>query len=122
MASKEQSKGRPFDQLTQDGTGSAASVGPGGTGDIDRSVQQSGAGSQQSGGRTDDLLAGGTHEEARGFRSAGQSGELQTGMDGIGELAKGNRQSATGSGGAAQDKQEARRSDARITHKTDRNS
>lgn len=108
MASKDDSKrgpGRPLDQLTEDGTGSAASVGPGGTGDIDRSLTGGDARSRHSGGRTDDLLSGSTQEDADGFRSTGQTGELQTGMDGIGELAKGNRQSA-----------------ARVPHKSDRGS
>jgi hypothetical protein len=65
---KKNAKGRSWDQITKDGTGSAASVGVGGTGD---SGKLTGDGSQQSAGRTDDLLDDGTSEEgARGFLAA----------------------------------------------------
>jgi len=64
-------KGRNFDQVTKDGTGSAASVGANGTGDIGAMGSQHndwghsdvGAGNRQSGSRTDDLLAPDADEE-----------------------------------------------------------
>jgi hypothetical protein len=88
---KKNAKGRSWDQITKDGTGSAASVGVGGTGD---SGKLTGDGSQQSAGRTDDLLDDGTSEEgARGFSSSG--GKVDTGLEGMGKQggSQGNRQS-----------------------------
>jgi hypothetical protein len=91
QAEGKDAKGRNYHQTTKDGTGSAASVGTGGTGDIG---SMGGEGSQQSASRTDDLLAGNTtHEEAdQAFQGGSQDGQIQTGMEGIGN-AKGNRQS-----------------------------
>ena len=60
--------GRLYEQQTHDGTGNVGSVGPGGTGDLDRSLQE---GSQQSAGRTDDLLAGDPDGTTKGFRDKG---------------------------------------------------
>jgi hypothetical protein len=118
--------GRQYDQMTHDGTGSAASVGPGGTGDLDKSLQQSGqGGSQQSGGRMDDLLAGSADDNARDLRGAA---ELQTGLGGTGSLS-GDKQTAQGGpGGSMQserdraDENEVPPSDARVSHKSDRGS
>ena len=88
---KQHPKGRSWDQITNDGTSSAGSMGVGGTGD---SGKLSPAGSRQSATRTDDLLDDGSSpENQQGFVSGG---ELQTGLEGIGNLtggAKGNRQS-----------------------------
>jgi hypothetical protein len=116
--------GRQFDQLTRDGTGSAASVGPGGTGDLDKSLQQSGqGGSQQSGGRMDDLLADNADESAKDFQGAG---ELQTGVGGTGSLSQGKQSSRGGPGGSMQSERdqaaekEVPPSDARISQKSDR--
>jgi hypothetical protein len=101
--------GRQYDQMTHDGTGSAASVGPGGTGDLDKSLQQSEqGGSQQSGGRMDDLLAGNPDDNANDFRGAG---ELQAGL---GSSMQSER-------GRANEK-EVPPGDARISHKSDRGS
>ncbi len=86
-------KGRNYHQSTKDGTGSAASVGTGGTGDIGSMGSESvGQGNQQS-SRSDDLLAGDTtHQEAdQAFSGGSASGQVQTGMEGIGQGA--NRQS-----------------------------
>ena len=75
-------KGRNYHQSTKDGSGSAASVGTGGTGDIGAMGSE---GSQQSDSRSDDLLAGSTtHEEAdAAFQGGSESGQIQTGMEGI---------------------------------------
>ena len=51
-------KGRNFHQSTKDGTGSAASVGVGGTGDSGAMGGETAQGSVQSASRSDDLLAG----------------------------------------------------------------
>jgi hypothetical protein len=92
-------KGRNYDQVTKDGAGSVASAGAGGTGDIggmgsqhnDWGHSDVGSGSQQSGGRTDDLLSGGSEQEQRqGFKPGEEAGELQTGMGGSGSLSTGN--------------------------------
>lgn len=96
---KQHPKGRSWDQITKDGTSSAGSMGVGGTGDSGKLSRQ---GSQQSATRTDDLLDDGSSQEnQKGFVSGG---ELQTGLEGIGNLtggAKGNRQSSQqGSQGA----------------------
>ncbi len=84
-------KGRNYDQATKNGGGSAASMGAGGTGDADKIGEQ---GSRQADSRTDDLLAGDTarQEADQGFAGGSFSGEIQTGMEGIGSGA-GNRQS-----------------------------
>lgn len=88
---KKDAKGRSWDQITKNGTGSAASVGVGGTGD---SGKLQGDASQQSAGRTDDLLDDGSSQEgAKGFASSG--GRVDTGLEGMGKQggAQGNRQS-----------------------------
>ena len=84
---KKDTKGRSWDQITKNGTGSAASVGVGGTGD---SGKLTGDGSRQSAGRTDDLLDDGSSERGdKGFSSGG--GKVDTGLEGMGK--QGNRQS-----------------------------
>jgi hypothetical protein len=88
---KQHPKGRSWDQVTKDGSSSAGSMGVGGTGDSGKLSRE---GSEQSDARTDDLLDDGSSQEnQQGFVSGG---ELQTGLEGIGNLtggAKGNRQS-----------------------------
>jgi hypothetical protein len=88
---KKNVKGRSWDQTTKGGSSSAGSMGAGGTGDSGKLSPQ---GSQQSATRTDDLLDDGSSSESdKGFVGGG---ELQTGLEGIGNLtggAKGNRQS-----------------------------
>ncbi|MGH8856315.1 MAG: hypothetical protein ACREWI_18790 [Telluria sp.] len=91
-------KGRKYEQLTRDGTGSAASMGMGGTG---ARGAGSGQDSQQSASRTDDLLAGAScdQEAEQAFSGGSKSGEVRTGMEGIvnrGGNASGNRQQAPG--------------------------
>lgn len=90
-------KGRNYDQVTRDGTSSAGSMGTGGTGDIGGMGSQK-EGSQQSASRTDDLLAGDTtdQESDQAFSGGSRSGQIQTGMEGIGNrsgAAGGSRQS-----------------------------
>lgn len=96
-------KGRNWDQVTKNGTGSAASMGTGGTGDIGRmsgdvdagtpgNAREGGAGNAQSDARTDDWLTSGTKQEReQGFRPSSPDA-LKTGMEGIADA--GNRQSA----------------------------
>lgn len=92
-------QGRSWDQITKNGTGSAASMGVGGTGDsgkLDREAQGQG---QQSASRTDDLLTDGSDLDtgAEGFARSG--GQVQTGMEGMNQKSGGgNRQSAGQSG------------------------
>ncbi len=97
-------KGRDLYQQTKDGTTSAGSMGTGATGSTgtnesyDSPNQATGSvGGMQSGGRTDDLLAGGSEAEQNdlGFASGERTGELQTGMSDLGNAARGgaNRQS-----------------------------
>jgi hypothetical protein len=78
-------KGRNYDQTTRDGTGSAASLGVGGTGDIGAMGSESVKGGNQQSSRSDDLLAGDTaHQEAdQAFQGGSQGGNIQTGMEGI---------------------------------------
>ncbi len=85
-------KGRNYDQITRDGTGSAASMGTGGTGDIGKMGSEA-QGSRQSASRTDDLLAGSTtdQEADQAFSGGSQGGQIQTGMEGMGK--GGSRQS-----------------------------
>jgi hypothetical protein len=89
---KKDAKGRSWDQITKNGTGSAASVGVGGTGDSGKLARE---GSQQSAGRTDDLLDDGTSQTGdKGFSSGG--GKVDIGLEGMGRQgggAQGNRQS-----------------------------
>ncbi len=99
-------KGRNYHQSTKNGTGSAASVGTGGTGDIGRmsgdvdagtpgNAREGGVGSQQSDSRTDDLMTSGTDQEReQGYRPSDPE-SMKTGMEGIGNLNRdksGNRQ------------------------------
>jgi hypothetical protein len=88
---KKGARGRSWDQVTKDGTSSAGSMGVGGTGD---SGKLSSDGSQQSAGRTDDLLDDGTSQTGdKGFSSGGP--KVETGLEGMGKQggAQGNRQS-----------------------------
>ena len=87
-------KGRSYDQITRDGTTSAGSMGTGATGDVGAmpgSEQSAAQGGAQSGGRTDDLLAGGGQAEqgAQGFGGGEHPSGLQTGMSGIGKAVQG---------------------------------
>lgn len=76
-------KGRNYDQVTKDGTGSAASVGTGGTGDAGSVSGDVTGGNSQSESRTDDWLSSGTEQEQRqGFRPS-DPGAIKTGMEGI---------------------------------------
>jgi hypothetical protein len=99
-------KGRNYHQTTKNGTGSAASVGTGGTGDIGRmsgdvdagtpgNAREGGVGNEQSDARTDDWLTSGTEQEReQGFRPSDPE-SMKTGMEGIGKLnssKSGNRQ------------------------------
>ena len=89
---RKDAKGRSWDQITKNGTGSAASVGVGGTGD---SGKLTGDGSRQSAGRTDDLLDDGSaQEDSKGFAASG--GKVDTGLEGMNKQggAQGSRQSA----------------------------
>jgi hypothetical protein len=95
-------KGRNYDQLTKNGTGSAASMGTGGTGDIGRmsgdadagtpgNARGGGAGNAQSDARTDDWLTSGTEQEQRqGFRPSAPDA-VRTGMEGIGSASGGKQ-------------------------------
>ena len=96
-------KGRNYDQVTKDGTGSIGSVGAGGTGDIGSMSGQgpitegASAGNLQQDTRTDDLLSDGSDSDRGDGFIGEEAGELQTGMAGIGSLSTGNagsRQSA----------------------------
>ncbi|UVW27192.1 hypothetical protein [Massilia sp. H6] len=84
-------KGRNYDQATKNGGGSAASMGAGGTGEVDQTRAQ---GNRQADSRTDDLLAGASadQEADQGFAGGSASGKIETGMEGIGSKT-GNRQS-----------------------------
>lgn len=94
-------KGRNYDQLTRDGSGSAGSMGTGGTGDIGAMGSQD-QGCRQAASRTDDLLAGATtdQESDQAFSGGSQSGQIQTGLEGIG-----NR--SGGAGGSQQSGQQS---------------
>lgn len=88
---KKDVQGRSWDQITKNGTSSAGSMGVGGTGD---SGKLQGDGSRQAAGRTDDLLDDGSEMGEQGYTPG--AGQLQTGLEGIGNLtggAKGSRQS-----------------------------
>ena len=94
-------KGRSYDQIAKDGSTSAGSMGAGATGDIGAmpdksgSAQRAGQGGMQSGGRTDDLLAGGTDDEQsdKGFQSGNQQqGGPDAGMGGL----RGGKQGGAG--------------------------
>jgi len=107
-------KGRPWDQVTKDGTSSAGSMGTGGTGDIGSMSGNTDAGSSQQDTRTDDLLASGADEKggAEGFQNPKGKGEIQTGMAGIGSL------SGNGAGNRQKDEQQAQ-SEARGANESD---
>ena len=95
---KKDVQGRSWDQITKDGTSSAGSMGTGGTGDIGSMSGQTGAAGSQQEARTDDLLATDSDQGggAEGFQNPDGKGELQTGMEGIGNRTgsgAGNRQS-----------------------------
>jgi hypothetical protein len=80
-------KGRNYDQVTKDGTSSAGTLGPGGTGDdIGREASQRG---NLQRGRTDDLLSNDADRDSEGYVGE-EAGELQTGLGGIGSLSTGN--------------------------------
>jgi hypothetical protein len=73
-------QGRTLEQITKDGTGSAASMGTGGTGDTGRTSTDAGydeaahrpwEGGLQSAGRTDDLLSDGSDADSDGEGFAG---------------------------------------------------
>ncbi len=100
-------RGRKYDQITQDGTTSAAGMGSDATGDIGampRTGEDGQVGSRQADTRTDDLLTSGDDAERSGRPfGTGDAGELQTGMGGIGSLSsgdRGSRQGATQPGGS----------------------
>jgi hypothetical protein len=91
-------KGRNYDQVTQDGTSSAAGMGAGATGDVGAmggpgADQGAGQGSRQSASRTDDLLATSNEEADQAFAGGSQGGLVQTGMEGIGKGGGAGRQS-----------------------------
>lgn len=95
---KKDVQGRSWDQITKDGTSSAGSMGAGGTGDIGSMSGQTGAQGGRQEARTDDLLAPDSDQGggAEGFQNPHGKGELQTGMEGIGNRTgsgAGNRQS-----------------------------
>ncbi|MGZ3276458.1 MAG: hypothetical protein ACXU8Z_22065 [Caulobacteraceae bacterium] len=98
----EDAKGRNYDQVTKDGSSSAASMGTGGTGDVGRMSGEAAAGNAQSDTRTDDLLdRGADQERGQGFRPS-QPGAVETGLEGIGNKIggnPGNRQANPGSPG-----------------------
>jgi hypothetical protein len=84
-----EAKGRHYDQITKNGTSSAATMGTGGTGDIGRTSGEAGRGNAQSDTRTDDWLSSGTEQEReQGFRPSDPEA-LKTGMEGIGNLSGG---------------------------------
>lgn len=92
-------KGRNYDQVTQDGTSSAAGMGAGATGDIGAmgapgADQARGQGNRQSASRSDDLLATDKDEADQAFCGGSQSGRVETGMEGIGKGGAANRQSS----------------------------
>ncbi|UGQ47537.1 hypothetical protein [Massilia endophytica] len=99
MNQQNDGKGRPLEQQTRDGTSSAGSVGPGGTG----SVGKDSSGRSQQAGRTVDLLSNGSEEEDSGYLHGG-SADLQTGLGGMGSMSRsggGGMQSAAGNQGSA---------------------
>jgi len=95
-------KGRNYDNVTKNGSTSAATMGAGSTADVGRMAeagnnQLAGAGNAQADTRTDDLLSDGSSDDRSGGFVGEEAGELQTGMGGIGSLSTGHagsRQSA----------------------------
>lgn len=116
---KKDVRGRSWDQITKNGTSSAGSMGAGGTGEKDKSKRGA---SEQSAGRTDDLLDdGATQMGDKGFSSGG--GQVQTGMEGIGNLtggAPGNRQSGQQASQGARTTDEGRDDDRASKGQQDR--
>ena len=100
MQNEGKEKGRDLYQKTHDGTTSAGTMGTGSTGHVGTKEgydEAAHTGGMQSGGRTDDLLAGGSEADQndQGFASGERTGELQTGMGDMGSLSGGvggNRQ------------------------------
>ncbi|AVR95887.1 hypothetical protein [Pseudoduganella armeniaca] len=101
MQNEGKEKGRDLYQKTHDGTSSAGTMGTGGTGHVGTKEGYDEAahagGNQQSGGRTDDLLSDGSDAQLddRGYASGNRTGDLDTGMGGMGSLSRGaggNRQ------------------------------
>jgi hypothetical protein len=90
----EDKQGRKLEQITKDGTGSAATMGTGGTGrtgtdeGYDEAVKRPWVGSQQSAGRTDDLLSDGSEadHDGQGFAGGPRGQDLVEGT-----AASGNR-------------------------------
>jgi hypothetical protein len=79
-------KGRSYEQVTKDGSSSAATMGTGGTGDVGRMSGETAAGSAQSETRTDDWLSREPERESeQGFRPSDPEA-IKTGMEGIGKL------------------------------------
>lgn len=115
-------KGRNYDQVTKDGTSSAAGMGAGATGDIGAmggpaADPAQGQGSRQSASRTDDLLATDKDEADQAFCGGSQSGRVETGMEGIGKGGGASRQS--GQQGGQQSGQPAARQGSMPSGETD---
>lgn len=102
----EDKAGRKLEQITKDGTGSAATMGTGGTGrtgtdeGYDEAAHRPWEGSRQSAGRTDDLLSDGSEADRDGQGFAGErAGDLVEGTadngnragSGAGNLQSGQR-------------------------------
>lgn len=89
---KQDAQGRSWDQITKNGTSSAGSMGVGGTGDSGK-LDRQGEGQQAT--RTDDLLTDGSDSDDMGAQGFAGSGQLQTGLEGMGKSggSAGNRQS-----------------------------
>ena len=95
---KKDAQGRSWDQITKNGTSSAGSMGVGGTGD---SGKLDNTASQQSDTRTDDLLDDGSSQEGQqGFTASG--GQVQTGLEGMGNRSGGAQGSQQSAGGGQQ--------------------
>lgn len=93
MATQDQGKdvkGRSYEQITKDGTSSAGTMGTGGTGDVGRMSGERAADSAQADVRTDDLTAPDADREQRQGYRPGEPGQLETGMEGIGNKVGGN--------------------------------
>jgi hypothetical protein len=109
-------QGRSYDQVTKDGSSSAATMGAGGTGNVglmsgERAAERDGKpgggidtasdpGGNRQAGRTDDLLSDGTQADRGDGYVGEEAGELQTGMGGIGSLSTGNAGSRQSEGEA----------------------
>ena len=101
-------KGRNYDQVTQDGTSAAGTLGAGGTGDVGRmSGAQNGTNARSDTGnlqkgRADDLLSDDADRDSEGYVGE-EAGELQTGLGGIGSLSTGNAGSRQSDGESGRD-------------------